>query len=490
MNALTTTQLIGPGHAGLIFSPAWQRALGGTVPVTDKASGEVLFESGLANAGDVAAAAKSARLAQAAWAATPGPLRGDVIRKFASLVEANAEEITTWIVRETGSIPPKAQFEIFTTVREANEAAALAGMPVGQILASTAGRPSYARRIPIGVVGVITPWNSPFILAARAMLPALVLGNAVLLKPDVQTPVSGGHLLARLMEQAGLPAGVLHVLPGGAETGEALVADPNVGMVSFTGSTAVGRRVGEMAGRMLKRAALELGGNNALIVFDDADLERASSAAAFGSFFHQGQICFTAGRHLVHEAVLEQYTAMLTKRAAALQVGDPNRAQVHLGPMINQRQTDRAMRIVSDSIKQGAKVETGAKAEGLFFRPTVLSGVTPEMPVFSDEIFAPVAPITVFRTEDEAVELANRTEYGLVASIFTTNHVRAMRVAGKLRTGIVHVNDQTVNHEIFGPIGGMGASGNGARSGNVTSLDEYTQWQWLTVAETVPGYPF
>ena len=152
--------------------------------------------------------------------------------------------------------------------------------------------------------------------------------------------------------------------------------------------------------------------------------------------------------------------------------------------------SDRAMRIVTESIAQGAKVETGAKADGLFFRPTVLSGVTPEMPVFSNEIFAPVAPITVFRTEDEAVELANRTEYGLVASVFTANHVRAMRVAAKLRTGIVHVNDQTVNHEIFGPIGGMGASGNGARSGNVTSLDEYTQWQWLTVADTVPGYPF
>src|SRR5438105_1122166 len=356
MNALTKIPLIGPDHAGRILSTGWQNALGGKIAVTDKATGEVLFESGLANAADVTAAAKSARLAQAAWAATPGPLRADVIRKFASLVEANTEEITTWIVRETGSIPPKAQFEIFTTVREAVEAAALAGMPVGQILASTAGRPSYARRVPIGVVGVITPWNSPFILAARAMLPALVLGNAVLLKPDVQTPVSGGHLLARLLEEAGLPAGVLHVLPGGAETGEALVAEPNVGMVSFTGSTAMGRRVGEVAGRMLKRAALELGGNNALIVFDDADLERASSAAAFGSFFHQGQICFTAGRHLVHEEVLAQYTAMLSKRAPALQVRDPSRAQVHLGPMIKQHATDHATPLVPQGLAQRPQV--------------------------------------------------------------------------------------------------------------------------------------
>lgn len=490
MSTSTTNPLIGADQTGRIFSPVWQSALGGTVAVTDKATGEVLFESGLANGADVAAAALSARAAQVAWGATPGPLRGDVIRKFAALVEASAAEITTWIVRETGSIPPKAQFEIFTTVREAVEAAALAGLPVGQILASTARRPSIARRVPIGVVGVITPWNSPFILAARAILPALVLGNTVLLKPDVQTPVSGGHLIARLMEEAGLPSGVLHVLPGGVETGEALVADSNVGMVSFTGSTAVGRRVGEVCGRMLKRVALELGGNNALIVFDDADLERASSAGAFGSFFHQGQICFTVGRHLVHESVLKQYTALLTKRAAALQVGDPNRAQVHLGPMINQKQTDRAMRIVTDSIAQGAKVETGARADGLYFRPTVLSGVTPEMPVFRDEIFAPVAAITVFRSEEEAIELANRTEYGLAAAVFTANQTLAMRVAGKLRTGIVHINDQTVNHEIFGPIGGMGASGNGARSGNVTSLDEYTLWQWVTVAETVPSYPF
>jgi benzaldehyde dehydrogenase (NAD) len=490
MSTLKSNPLIGPEHAGRIFSPAWQDALGGKVAVTEKATGDVLFESGVANAADVKAAAANARDAQGAWAATPGPMRGDVLRKFASLVEAHADEITTWIVRETGSIPPKAQFEIFTTVREAVEASALAGMPVGQILASTAGRPSYARRVPIGVVAVITPWNSPFILAARAMLPALVMGNAVLLKPDVQTPVSGGHLLARLMQEAGLPAGVLHVLPGGADTGEALVADPNVGMVSFTGSTAVGRRVGEVGGKMLKRVALELGGNNALIVFEDADLERASSAGAFGSFFHQGQICFTAGRHLVHEKVLKQYTELLSRRAAALQVGDPHRGQFHLGPMINQRQADRAKKIVTDSIAQGAKVETGAQVDGLFFRPTVLSGVTPEMPVFRDEIFAPVAPITVFGSEDEAVALANRTEYGLVASIFTADHVRAMRVAARLRTGIVHVNDQTVNHEIFGPIGGMGASGNGARSGNVTSLDEYTQWQWLTVADTVPGYPF
>jgi benzaldehyde dehydrogenase (NAD) len=484
------TTLIGQAHAGRIFSLEWRVPRGGCVAVHEKATGEHLFDSGIADAEDVDGAAEAAAAAQAAWAATAGPLRGDVLRKFAALVEQHADEIRTWIVRETGSIPPKADFEIFTTVREAIEVAALGSQPTGHILATAAGRASYARRVPVGVVGVITPWNSPFILAARAMLPALVMGNAVLLKPDVQTPVSGGHLIARLFEEAGLPEGLLHMLPGGAETGEAIVAHPKVAMISFTGSTAVGRRIGEAAGRMLKRVALELGGNNALIVCDDADLEQAISAAAFGSFFHQGQICFTAGRHLVHENVLGRYTQMLAKRADALQVGDPHRAQVHLGPMINARQAERAHRLVLESVDQGAKVVAGGRLDGLFFRPTVLSDVTPQMPVFHDEIFGPVAPVTTFRDDEEAIALANRTEYGLVASIFTSNHARAMSMAARMRTGIVHVNDQTVNHEVFGPIGGMGASGNGARSGNVTSPDEYSQWQWVTVSDRVPNYPF
>jgi benzaldehyde dehydrogenase (NAD) len=283
---------------------------------------------------------------------------------------------------------------------------------------------------------------------------------------------------------------LLQIVPGGADTGEALVAHPDVSMISFTGSTPVGRRIGEVCGRMLKRAALELGGNNALIVLEDADLEKVSSAAAFGSFFHQGQICFTAGRHLVHESVAKKYTELLAQRAANLHSGDPHQAQVHLGPMINQKQVDRANKLLQASIAQGAKVEAGNAIDGLYFKPTVLSGVTPDMDVFKDEIFAPVAPITTFKTDAEAVALANQTEYGLVASIFSGNQSRAMHMATQMKTGIVHINDQTVNHDVFGAIGGMGASGNGARSGNVTSLDEYTHWQWITVGDEIPGYPF
>jgi len=476
--------------AGSIYVGAFQPAMGGKTLVIDKASLEALFEGATANAADVALAAKTAKEAQPGWAALPPTARGDVLRKFAGLCEQHAEEIGRWIIRETGSIPPKAPFEIMTSAREAIEIAALTGQPVGHILSSSQKRASYARRIPLGVVGIITPWNSPFILAARAVLPALAMGNAVVLKPDVQSPVCGGYAIAKLFELAGLPKGVLCVVPGGIDAGEALTLDPNVDMISFTGSTLAGRKVAENAGKTLKKVALELGGNNAAIILEDADLDAATSAAAFGSFFHQGQICFSIGRHLVQESVAKAYSEKLAERARKLHVGDPNKEQVHLGPIINQKQAARVEDMVNASVKAGAKVMAGGERNGQFFKATVLEGINSQMPVYQEEIFGPVAPIMTFRTDDDAVALANDTAYGLVASIFTPNQSRAMNIASQLRTGIVHINDQTVNHEVFGPIGGMGASGNGARSGGPSVMDEYSQWQWITVNETIPPYPF
>jgi benzaldehyde dehydrogenase (NAD) len=402
----------------------------------------VLIEGALANAADIAAAARVAKAAQPAWAALPPTTRGDLLRKFAALCEQHAEEIGRWIVRETGSIPPKAPFEIMTSAREAIEIAGTTGQPVGHILSSSLNRASYARRVPIGVIGVITPWNSPFVLAARVVLPALAMGNAVVLKPDIQTPVCGGYALAKLFELAGLPKGVLCVVPGGPATGEALTLDPNIDMISFTGSTAVGGIVAEHAGRTLKKVALELGGNNVAIVFEDADLDAVTSATAFGSFFHQGQICFTTGRHLVQESVAKAYGEKLAARARNLHVGDPNKAQVHLGPIINEKQAARAERLLTESVKAGAQVTAGGTRDGLYFQPTVVEGVKPDMPVYNKEIFGPVAPIVTFRTEDEAIALANDSEYGLVASIYTANQTRALRIAAQLKTGIVHINDQ------------------------------------------------
>jgi benzaldehyde dehydrogenase (NAD) len=346
-----------------IYSNGWQQPGQGTSGVIEKATGASLGVIGVASEGDVATAAAAAHKAQAEWAQVPGPLRGDVIRNFSRLVLEHADEIAQQIVRETGSIGPKGQWEVFMTARESREAANLGSEPVGIMVASAeVGRRSYAKRVPIGVVGVITPWNSPFLLGTRAIAPALAAGNAVLLKPDPQTPICGGVMFARLLEEAGLPAGLFHVLPGGIPTGEAIVKEPLVNMVSFTGSTRAGRQVGAVAGGMLKRVSLELGGNNPYIVLPGVDIEAAASAGAWGSFFHQGQICLTAGRHLVHESIAEEYTQALVKHAASLAVGDPYKNQVHLGPIVNERQAANVDRIVAETVAQGATIWWAASA--------------------------------------------------------------------------------------------------------------------------------
>jgi benzaldehyde dehydrogenase (NAD) len=476
---------------GKVFSNGWVTPRGGELKSVEPATGAVLARVGLANAADIASAAAAAKWAQPDWAAQPGPQRAALIRRAARILEDNRAEFERWLVREGGAVPGKAAFEVELVLGELWEAAALPTQPIGQPLpTSEAGRQSVARRVPLGVVGVISPWNFPLILSVRAVAPALALGNAVVLKPDVQTAVSGGVLIARLFELAGLPDGVLHVLPGDAEPGAALAENADVAMISFTGSTAVGRLVGEAAGRTLKRVSLELGGNNALIILDDADLDVASSAGAWGAFLHQGQVCMTAGRHIVLESVADAYLDRLAKRADSLPVGDPFTGQVALGPLINERQLANVDRIVGESVRAGATLRAGGSHDGLFYRPTVLGGVTPSMAAFREEIFGPVAPVIVVKDEDEAVRVANDTEYGLVAAVQTGSLERGLAIADQLRTGIVHVNDQTLNNDAFAPFGGTGASGNGSRFGSQSSLDEFTQWQWVTSRPQAHGFPF
>ncbi|HEX6358394.1 benzaldehyde dehydrogenase [Actinophytocola sp.] len=483
--------LAGGEWTGRVYSGGWIGARGGVIDSVEPATGAVLAQVGLADAEDVAAATARAAAAQPVWAETIGPTRAAVIRKAAAVLSDNRAEFERWLIREGGAVPGKAAFEVDLALGELWEAAALPTQPYGHLLpVSEPGRESVARRVPLGVVGVISPWNFPLILSMRAVAPALALGNAVVLKPDVQTAVSGGVLVARLFEEAGLPEGLLHVLPGDASPGEALVRDPHVSMISFTGSTAVGREVGATAGRTLKRVSLELGGNNALIVLDDADLEVASSAGAWGAFLHQGQVCMTAGRHIVLESVADEYLDRLAKRASMLPVGDPNTEQVALGPLINERQLSNVDRIVTETVAAGAEVRAGGTYERLFYQPTVLAGVTSSMPAFREEIFGPVAPVVVVRDADEAVAVANETEYGLVAAVQTGSVERGRDLARRLRTGIVHVNDQTLNNDAYAPFGGTGASGNGSRFGSQSSWDEFTQWQWVTYREQAHAFPF
>jgi benzaldehyde dehydrogenase (NAD) len=490
---MTTDTLLTPAEvwSAKIYSNGWKKPGLGTADVTEKATGAKLGEIGIASVEDVSAAAAMARRAQKDWAKLPGPKRGDVLREFSRLLLVHSEEIANQIVRETGSIRAKAQWEVQITAREFMEAAALGSQCHGILTADLeTGRQSIARRIPVGIIGIITPWNSPFILGARAIGPALAMGNAVILKPDVQTPVAGGVTFALLLEKAGLPNGLFHVLPGGPETGAALVKEPLINMISFTGSTRVGRQVGSVASGQRKRVSLELGGNNPYIVLDDVNIEAAASAGAWGAFFHQGQICLTGGRHLVHERVADPYVEALVRKAKAIVVGDPFDEKVQVGPIVNERQAANVERIVAETVAKGAKILTGGSRKGLFFEPTVITGVASGMPAFDEERFGPIAAITTFRNDEEAIALANATDYGLVAAVVSADLVRAQRVADGLRSGVVHINDQTVLHGVYGPIGGVGASGNGFGHGTVSNADQFSEWQWITTRSQIPAYPF
>ncbi|MEX0732124.1 MAG: benzaldehyde dehydrogenase [Aquisalimonadaceae bacterium] len=475
---------------GKIHVDGWVNGGGADITATDKATGKALGTLGGASPGDVENAAGIARKAQQAWVGLPLEERAAVFRRAVGLLERHHEELAEWIMRETGGIRPKAEMELKRTAGILHESAAMLLDYPGVVLPTDPGRISYARRMPHGVVGVIAPFNVPLVLAIRAVAPALATGNAVLLKPDPQTAVAGGVLIARLFEEAGLPSGLLHLLPGGADVGEALCTDPNIAMIAFTGSTATGRRIGELAGRHLKKVSLELGGNNALIVLDDADLDLAASNAAFGAWNHQGQICMTTGRILAHAGIADALVERLVEKAGKLPVGDPMSGKVALGPLINARQLAHVDGLVRDSVAAGARLAAGGGYEHLFFQPTVLDGVSPGVRAFDEEIFGPVASVTRFETDDEAVALANRGDYGLSAGIISRNVARALDLGGRLNVGLLQVNDQTIVSGPQIPFGGRGASGNGGRIGGPANWEEFTQWQWVTIRGTPPAYPF
>jgi benzaldehyde dehydrogenase (NAD) len=476
--------------SGKVNIDGWTGASGGDAPVIEPATGTTLERIGLADAEDVKRACAAAAAAQRSWATVPYNERAAVLRRAGDLFVQAAEEIQDWIVREAGSIPGKAAFETSTAAQECYEAAALASRAIGQVLPSAEPRLSMVRRIPAGVVGVIAPFNVPLVLAIRSVAPALALGNAVVLKPDLRTAVSGGVSIMRVFEEAGLPEGVLSMLPGAAGAGEALVTDPHVRVISFTGSTAAGRRVGEAAARHLKRAHLELGGNSAMIVLPDADLERAASTAAWGSFFHQGQVCMSTGRHLVHESIAEEYTARLAEKAEHLPVGDPATGQVALGPVIDAGQRDKIHGLVTASVAGGARIVAGGTYDGLFYRPTVLADVTDSSPAYAQEVFGPVAPVRTFSSLDEAAALAADSEYGLSLGILTRDVMKGLELAERIPTGLVHINDQTVNDEALAPFGGVAASGTGSRFGGEANIDAFTETRWITVRAAEAVYPF
>jgi benzaldehyde dehydrogenase (NAD) len=475
---------------GNISLKGWRPGGAGDAAVVEPATGEELARSGRASVADVALASAAALGAQKAWTELPFTERSAALRRAGQLFLDNADELSEWVVRESGGIGPKAGLEIHIAAEECFEAAALASHPTGNVLRSEMPRLSFSRRVPAGVVGVIAPFNFPLILSMRSVAPALALGNAVILKPDPRTAVSGGVIVARVFEEAGLPEGVLSVLPGGADVGEALVTDPNVRVIAFTGSTAAGRVVGSLGAQHLKRVHLELGGNSALIVMADVDLEKAASVGAFGSFMHQGQICMTTGRHIVDASVAKEYAALLAEHANHLPVGDPKTGQVALGPLIDAKQRDRVHAMVTETVDAGATLLAGGTYEDLYYRPTVLSDVPTTSRAYCEEVFGPVAPVVAYESLEEAVQMASASPYGLSLGILAKDGLRALELASRIPTGAIHINDQTVGDEAVIPFGGIGSSGNGSRMGGLANLDAYTETQWVTAQSEMPEYPF
>lgn len=474
---------------GRIFSDGW-RPGSALRDVVSPVNGEQLGVAGLAGPEDIERAGLSATAAASTWAALPFSERAAVLERAAAILGEHREEIAAWAMRETGALRHKATHETELARGELRAAAALAAEPYGELLrGADAGQFSFARRVPVGVVGVIAPWNAPLMLAIRSVAPALALGNTVVLKPDAQVPVTGGVVIARVFEEAGLPPGALHVLPGGAATGEALVTSPHNALLCFTGSSATGRRIGELAGRLLKRTVLELGGNNAFIVLGDADLEAAVNNGLWGSLAHFGQICMATGRHLVHESIAADYTGLLTERVAKLRVGDPADPAVRIGPLINERQAERVHGIVTDTVAAGARLRTGGGLQGRYHDPTVLDRVGPDMRAFTEEIFGPVLPVTAFASDEEAVALAGAGEYALSGAVHTASVDRGLALAERLGTGMFHINGQPISDAPHVPMGGRGASGNGGRHGGHWNLEEFTDTQWVTVRTTPPSYP-
>lgn len=481
-------------YGGLDVMPiagTWRGGSAGRIGADlDPWSGDTLVEVPLADAEDVNEAYRLAHEAQPAWAAQPPAARAEVLRAAAAIFEARRSEIVDWVVRESGGTVAKGELEWGLVRSVLHEAASMAHHVEGRIMPSDVpGKESRVYRRPVGVVAVISPWNFPLQLSARSVAPALAVGNAVVLKPAGDTPVTGGLLLARIFEDAGLPPGVLNVLIGsGGEIGDALVEHPLARMVSFTGSTAVGEGIVRKAG--IKKLALELGGNGPLVVLDDADLDRAVDAAVFGSFFHSGQICMIANRVIVDASVHDEFVERFVDRVGSLKVGDPSDEGTDIGPVINRSQLDGIQDKLARARDEGAEQLLGGDPSGpsgLALPPHVLLAGN-DAATAREEVFGPVITIIRAAGEDDALRIANDTEYGLSSAVFTNDAQRGVRFALSVDAGMTHVNDSPVNDDANTAFGGEKASGIG-RFGGHWAIEEFTTDHWITIQETQRPFP-
>lgn len=457
---------------------------------TNPYSGEPLTQFRLATPADVDAAYRGAQAAQPGWADTPAAERAAVFLRAADIIDRRGGELVDWLIGEAGTTRVRALVEIGIV-----KAVTLAGVTHTSLEQRTVATdvPGKENRVytrPAGVVGVISPWNFPMYLSHRSVAPALAVGNAVVLKPAEDTPVTGGLLIAKIFEEAGLPPGVLSVVVGlGSEVGDAMVEHTVPRVISFTGSTRVGQGITAKAG--VKRLALELGGNGPLVVLDDADLDRAVEAAVFSNYWHQGQICMATNRVIVDAAVHDEFVDRFVDAAAALVVGDPSAPATQIGPVINDKQLRSIRDKVDRSVAAGAKLLLSGDPAGPTGRalpPHVLLASN-DMATAAEEVFGPVATIIKASDEADALAIANDTSYGLSSAVFTSDVERGIAFALAVEAGMTHVNDTTVHDDVHVAFGGEKQSGIG-RFGGDWVLDDFTTQHWVSVQHVRRPLPY
>ncbi|MGJ5825928.1 aldehyde dehydrogenase family protein [Streptomyces ossamyceticus] len=457
----------------------------------DPYDGEKLASITIATVDEVDEAYRAARDAQREWADVNAYARRAVFEKALRVVEEREQEIAEVIIAELGGTRLKAGFELHLAKEFLRESIQLALRPEGRIIPSPVeGKENRLYRVPVGVVGVISPFNFPFLLSLKSVAPALALGNGVVLKPHEDTPVTGGTLVAKIFEAAGLPAGLLNVVVTDiAEIGDAFVEHPIPKVISFTGSDKVGRHVATVAASHFKRVVLELGGNSALVVLDDADVDYAVDAAVFSRYVHQGQVCMAANRVLVDRSVQDEFTEKFVAKVKALKTGDPRDPGTVIGPVINSSQADALTTVVDQAIAQGATALVRGTTTDNLVGPSVLTGLPADSPLLQQEIFGPIAFLIPFDGEEEAVRLVNDTPYGLSGAVHTGDVERGVRFAQRIDTGMFHVNDGTVHDEPIVPFGGEKHSGLG-RLGGESTVEAFTTQKWISIQHGRSRFPF
>lgn len=478
------SMLIGGAEATALDSRTFERR--------DPVTGEVATIAPAAGVADALAAAKAAAAAFPEWSQTGPGARRELLLRAADELEAMTPDIITTATAETGATAPWTGFNCTLAAGILREAASMTTQITGEIIpANKPGTLAMAQRKPLGVCLGIAPWNAPIILGTRAVAMAIACGNTAILKASELCPAT--HLaIGEAFRRAGFPDGVMNVVTNAPEDAAdvvaALIAAPEVRHINFTGSTEVGRIIAQKAAAQLKPVLLELGGKAPLIVLEDADIDAAVNGAAFGAFMNQGQICMSTERIIVVDSIADAFTAALAAKAKALPAGNP-RDQVVLGSLVSTEAAEKMDRLIADAKAKGARVVAGGSRDGTIVEATVIDGVTPEMTIYSQESFGPVKPIIRVKDEAEAIRVANDTEYGLSAAVYSSNIQRAMAVADQIESGICHINGPTVSDEAQMPFGGVKDSGYG-RFGGKAAVDAFTSLRWVTIEDPDQHYPF